>query len=85
VGGGLVTVVGLTARMIVECMPSATWWVGVISMVVKPAVARLAWYFGEGEGLGHVAGVGAAFGAFLRGEVVVGDDVGDADPGAGTQ
>jgi hypothetical protein len=43
VGGGLVAVVGLTARMIVEFMPSATWWVGMISMVVKPAVAGLAW------------------------------------------
>jgi hypothetical protein len=40
----LVGVVGLTARMIVECTPSATWRVGVISMVVKPAVAGLAWY-----------------------------------------
>jgi L-amino acid N-acyltransferase YncA len=26
--------------MMAECMPSATWWVGVISMSVKPAVSR---------------------------------------------
>jgi hypothetical protein len=49
VGGGLVAVVGLTARMIVEFMPSATWWVGTISMVVKPAVAGLAWYLAKAK------------------------------------
>jgi hypothetical protein len=32
-----------------------------------------------------LADIGAAFGAFLRGEVFVGDDVGDADPAAGGQ
>lgn len=36
-----------------------------------------------GEGFGDLAGVGAVFGAFLRGEVVVGDEVRDADPAAG--
>jgi hypothetical protein len=46
---------------------------------------RVGVVFGEGEGFGDVAGVGAAFGAFLRGEVVVGDEVGDADPAVGGQ
>src|SRR6266540_2087806 len=30
--------------MIAECMPSATWWVGVISMPVNPAQTRSARY-----------------------------------------
>jgi hypothetical protein len=36
--------VGLVARMIAECMPSATWWVGVMVMWVNPAAASPWWY-----------------------------------------
>jgi hypothetical protein len=38
--------------------------------------------FGAGEGPGDAADVGAAFGAVGGGEVVLGDDVGDADTAA---
>jgi hypothetical protein len=65
--------------MIAECMPSATRWVGVISMSVKPAAARPSRYFADGQGAGEAADVVAAFGAVGRGEVVGGDDVGDAE------
>ncbi len=34
------TVGGLVARTIAECIPSATGWVGVISMSVNPAASR---------------------------------------------
>ena len=34
----------LIARMIAECMPSATWRVGVMVMSVNPAVASPWWY-----------------------------------------
>ncbi len=33
-------VAGLVARMMAECILSATWWVGVISISVKPASAK---------------------------------------------
>lgn len=35
--------VGLVARMVAECMPSATWWVGVMVMSVNPAAASPSW------------------------------------------
>lgn len=41
---GPVAGVGLVARTMAECMPSATGWVGVISMSVNPAASRPARY-----------------------------------------
>lgn len=40
---------------------------------------------GEGERPGDAADVITVFGALVGGEVVVGDDVGDADPAAGDE
>lgn len=40
VAGSAAVAAGFVARTTAECMPSATWWVGVMSMDVNPAASR---------------------------------------------
>jgi hypothetical protein len=49
----------------------------------NPAATRPARYSPLREGAGDTADVGAALGALLGGQAVLGNDVGDADAAAG--
>jgi hypothetical protein len=48
----------------------------------EPGVGESVAVLGDGQGAGDAADVVAAFGAVGLGEVVLGDDVGDAEPPA---
>jgi DNA invertase Pin-like site-specific DNA recombinase len=75
----------LMARMMAECIPSTTSWVGVMLMSAKPALARPSRVFGEGQRAGDASDVAAPLGAVCCGQVVFGEDVGDAEPAAGPE
>ena len=72
------------ARMMAECIPSTTSWVGVMLMSVKPARVRPSRYSVRTRP-GDVPDVAAPFGAVCLAQVVFGEDVGDAEPAAGPE
>ena len=73
---------GLVALMIALTIPSATACEGVIETSARPTASRPVAELGDRQRAGDAAGVGAALGALLGVEPVLGDDVGDADPAA---
>lgn len=69
----------------VECSPLVTVWLRVRVISVNPASASWPVYSAGGEGACDAVGVGAHAGAVLGGEVIVGDQVADADAAAGSE
>ena len=76
---------GFDARMIALIIPSATAWVGVIETSVSPTASRPSRNSEIDRAPGDAADVGAALGALLGAQRVLGDDVADPDPAAGPQ
>ncbi len=76
---------GRVAWMMAECRPGAGSLVAVMVMLVNPAASRMAAVAGGGEGAGGAAGQPLGLGSPGRVQVLVGDDVADADAAAGAQ
>ena len=68
-----------------ECMPGAASWVKVDLGVDEPGSGQSVEVLRPGQRTGDAPDVGAALGPVGRGEVVLGDDVGDPDPPARAQ
>ena len=73
------------ARMVVECSPSATEWLRVRSDVGESGIGEVLGVFGDVRAPAMQSTWLPIGGPIVGGEVVVGDEVADADAAAGLQ